>query len=44
MAGIIEGSDRRLAGPTMPPEGLCLEWIRYGEAQSAEHQTSAEES
>jgi tRNA pseudouridine38-40 synthase len=22
---------RALAGPTLPPQGLCLEWIRYGE-------------
>jgi tRNA pseudouridine38-40 synthase len=26
----IEGKDRRKAGPTLPPTGLCLEWIRYG--------------
>jgi tRNA pseudouridine38-40 synthase len=26
---IIESKDRRQAGVTMPPEGLCLEWIRY---------------
>ena len=28
---IIRTTDRGLAGPTMPPEGLCLEWIRYPE-------------
>lgn len=27
---IIESGDRAAAGPTMPPEGLCLQWIRYG--------------
>ncbi len=26
---IIEGRNRGAAGPTFPPEGLCLEWIRY---------------
>lgn len=29
--GIMAGLDRRRAGPTLPPEGLCLEWIRYAE-------------
>ena len=27
--GIIAGLDRVRAGPTLPPEGLCLEWIKY---------------
>ncbi len=26
---ILETKDRRLAGPTLGPEGLCLEWIKY---------------
>lgn len=26
---IIESKDRRNAGPTLPPQGLRLEWIRY---------------
>jgi len=30
IAGIISSRDRRLAGPTLPPTGLCLEWIKYG--------------
>jgi len=33
---ILAGGDRRLAGPTMPPEGLCLMWIRYPGDPSAE--------
>ncbi|MFN0010928.1 MAG: tRNA pseudouridine synthase A [Phycisphaerales bacterium] len=26
----LESGERTKAGPTLPPEGLCLEWIRYG--------------
>jgi tRNA pseudouridine38-40 synthase len=29
---IIESKDRRRAGPTLPPHGLCLRWIWYGTA------------
>jgi len=33
--GIIASKDRRSAGPTLPPTGLCLEWIRYaGEVEA----------
>lgn len=28
-AKILEGRDRRLAGPTAPARGLCLQWVRY---------------
>ena len=28
---ILESKDRKQAGPTLPPQGLRLEWIRYGE-------------
>jgi tRNA pseudouridine38-40 synthase len=27
----IEGRDRRKAGPTLPAQGLCLEWVKYGD-------------
>ncbi len=29
IATIIASKDRRAAGPTLPPQGLRLEWIRY---------------
>jgi tRNA pseudouridine38-40 synthase len=29
VAEILRSGDRRHAGPTLGPEGLCLEWIRY---------------
>ncbi len=29
MKHIIEGRDRRLAGPTAKPQGLCLLWVSY---------------
>ncbi len=29
MKGILEGCDRKLSGPTAPPEGLCLMKVNY---------------
>ena len=31
IAEILTSGDRRLAGRTAPPQGLCLEWVRYAE-------------
>jgi tRNA pseudouridine38-40 synthase len=31
---IIESLDRRRSGPTLPPTGLCLEWIEYKNLES----------
>jgi tRNA pseudouridine38-40 synthase len=28
---ILETADRSIAGPTLPPQGLCLEWVSYQE-------------
>ncbi|HZW09985.1 MAG TPA: tRNA pseudouridine synthase A [Phycisphaerales bacterium] len=33
IAEIIASGERRRAGPTLPPQGLCLEWIRYREGR-----------
>jgi tRNA pseudouridine38-40 synthase len=33
VAAAIESQDRRRAGPTLPPHGLCLEWVRYPDAR-----------
>ena len=33
MPEIITAKDRRAAGPTMPPTGLCLMWVRYPESK-----------
>jgi tRNA pseudouridine38-40 synthase len=31
ITSIIESRDRRLAGPTAKPHGLCLLWVEYGQ-------------
>lgn len=30
VAEILASCDRNQAGPTAPPQGLCLQWVRYG--------------
>lgn len=34
---ILETGDRRLAGQTLPPEGLCLRWIDHGDRDASDH-------
>jgi len=36
---ILQENDRQLAGPTLPPHGLCLEWIRYRDDALLDHAT-----
>ena len=35
VAEILHSQDRGQAGPTAPPQGLCLRWVRYGPDRSA---------
>ncbi len=34
LVGVRDAQDREAAGRTAPPEGLCLEWIRYREPEA----------
>lgn len=34
VSAALASGDRRSAGPTLPPTGLCLEWIKFGPAGS----------
>lgn len=36
VAEILASGDRSQAGPTAPPQGLCLQWVRYGPTGSTD--------
>lgn len=39
VAAALASGDRRRAGPTLPPQGLCLEWIKYDRLPNADEST-----
>jgi tRNA pseudouridine38-40 synthase len=41
MPEILRARDRAAAGPTLPPNGLCLMWIRYAESEDEHTRTPA---
>lgn len=41
---IIDARDRRMAGPTLPPHGLCLRWIWYGADSGASADAGADDA
>ncbi len=40
MREVLTTCDRRRAGPTAPPQGLCLQWVQYGAVEDAAHGTA----
>jgi tRNA pseudouridine38-40 synthase len=42
MASLLRSRDRRLAGPTAPPQGLCLEEVFYGPRGAADPEDDGE--